>query len=70
MHVTEELERLVASADQAYQRARVEVYDALPPQARVDAEILTRRQRAALSNLVAAEAELANYRHRCYVGSA
>jgi hypothetical protein len=57
---------LVALAEQAYRRARVEVFDELVPGARVDVNALTARQRDAFDDLIAAEAELANYRFNCH----
>lgn len=60
----ERLPELVAVADHAYRRARAEVFDRLPPVTRVDPERLSPIQLDAITHLVVAEAELANYRRR------
>jgi hypothetical protein len=57
------LAQLVSIADAAYQRARAEIYDALPVGARIDVDALDPRQRDAFEDLIIAEAELANFRH-------
>jgi hypothetical protein len=61
---------LIANADAAYQRARVEVFDRLPPRAAVRDDRLSERQRSAIDDLVIAEAELANFRESREVYSA
>ena len=61
---------LVATAEQAYRRARVEVFDKLAAGARVDFDALSPSQRDAFEDLVIAEAELANGRSLRYGGQA
>jgi hypothetical protein len=53
---------LIAAADDAYQRARHEVFDKLPPRTIIELDRLNQRQQAAFDDLVIAEAELAAYR--------
>jgi hypothetical protein len=53
---------LIATADHAYQRARQEVFDQLPPRTVIELDRLSRRQQSAIDDLVIAEAELAEYR--------
>lgn len=57
------LSELVSAADHAYRRARIEIYDTLPPGARIDFDALSPSQRDTFEDLVIAEAELANFRH-------
>jgi hypothetical protein len=64
----EQMIELVATAEQAYKRARVEVFDTLRPGARVDFDALNPSQRHAFEDLVIAEAELANGRSQQYGG--
>jgi hypothetical protein len=59
----ERLPALIEAADNAYQRARTEVYDQLPPRIHIDEHVLTAEQLDALACLMVAEAELANYRY-------
>jgi hypothetical protein len=61
---------LVATAEQAYRRARAEVFDKLAAGARVDFDALSPSQRDAFEDLVIAEAELANGRSLRYGGPA
>jgi hypothetical protein len=61
---------LIAAADAAYQRARAEVFDKLPPRTPVIDVTLNERQRSAIDDLVIAEAELATYRESREVYSA
>lgn len=53
---------LIAAADAAYQRARVELYDILPAGARIDIDAMSPAQRDAFDELIIAEAELASFR--------
>jgi hypothetical protein len=53
---------LIDAAAEAYDQARIEVYNRLPDGATVDTVPLTDSQRQTLSDLMIAEADLANYR--------
>ena len=66
MHDSQRLTRLIAIADEAYLRAREQVYDHFPPGAQIDRARLTTRQRLALDELEIVEAELAEYRRLAY----
>jgi hypothetical protein len=60
------LAELTAAADDAYRRARAEIYDVLPVGVRIDLDALNPTQRDAFENLIVVEAELANFRHSQY----
>jgi hypothetical protein len=66
MEDTRRLTRLIAIADEAYLRAREQVYDFFPPGAPIVRSVLTTRQRLALDELEMVEAELAEYRRLAY----
>jgi hypothetical protein len=59
-------ERLIIAADDAYRRARTEVYDLLSVGEPADPEKLSDRQRQLLLDLRAAEAAVAAYREDQY----
>jgi hypothetical protein len=59
----------IAVADAAYRHARVVVYDTFPAGRVIDSAELTSDQREALTSLLMAEANLANYRHDCLLES-
>jgi hypothetical protein len=62
----DELARLTEIAQDAYQRAREQVFDHYPPGAKIDYDSLTPRQWVALEKLALVEAELADYRREAY----
>jgi hypothetical protein len=64
------LAELLYDAECAYQRARLEVFDHLSRSAQLDPDRLSKRQRAALDRLDAAEDAVADYRARMYDESA